>query len=125
MMDPQEKLIVLSVVDGSPDLPVYGLINAWRVDSLDNNLRTLRHRLQKDFLPVAAFVCDPQLFLDHYRLLGFPQSMWLGWMGTNFGDALIAPDALAAFTRHYLTLGDGGAGLLAAWEIAAQFRDVG
>lgn len=113
-------MIVCSVVGPSPSVQIpTGLISAWTVDSLPAQIRKLRFRMDREFLPVAAFEVDADKFLQVYHLLGFPQSVWLGWMAKNFGHAVITPAAQKPIFRHYGALKDRGVFLHAAWELAA------
>lgn len=119
------KLIVCSVVEAVPPLPPTGLVQAWSLDALDGNLRKQRERQVAQFMPVAAFEADVALFTSRYRILSYPQSVWLGWLAREFGDAIISPSATPAVFRHYETLTGGGADLFAVWALAVGLRNVG
>lgn len=119
-----EKLIVVSVVDGRPPLGIYGRISAWSAGTLAGHLRTERYRQPDDFFPVAAFVADVDLFKDLYRLPALPATVWLGDLARDFHRAVISPDYQTAVFQHYRCLRDGGATLLAAWELAVGLGDL-
>lgn len=119
-----EKLILASLVEGSAHFPVYGLVQAWDVDSLAQNLRQQRYRMEQQFLPVAAFVADPAVFLRRFKLMGFPQSLWLANFASVFGKAVIEPQFQRPIFTHYGLMDDATI-LSAVWELATGLRDVG
>lgn len=119
--DPADKLIIVSVVDSPPPLGVTGLIQAWSVSSLVANLSRQRREMEEEFLPVAAFTADRDLFVKTFGLLRLPQTVWLGWAAKNFGRARIDVSAQRAIFSHYATITDSGQFLLAAWATAVGF----
>lgn len=122
--DASQKLIVCSVVDGPTPTGVYGYIQAWSVDSLEDNLSRQRREWPFEFLPVAAFLFDPVRLMAATGLFRLPTSAWLGWMGRHFGRTPMVGVAESPIFRHYRTLEDGGGRLFAAWEIAVNTHDV-
>lgn len=119
-----EKLIVCSVVDGPEPTGVYGYIQAWSLDSLEDNLSRQRREWDLEFLPVAAFLFDPARLMAATGLFKLPTSSWLGWTARHFGRTPMIGDAYTPIFRHYSTLGDGGSALCAAWELAVNFHNV-
>lgn len=110
-----EKLIICSIVEDDGTGP-YGLVQAWSLDSLRDELR--RQRRTSVFLPVAAFLADREMALRALNLFTFPAELPLAAFARQFRHTAIVSEAQRGIFTHYSLMGEKAAVLMAVWELA-------
>lgn len=110
-MSSPEKLIIVSLVEGG-----WCSVQAWRVGSLEDNLRRQRRQWTAAFLPVAAVEADPAVAKKVLGLDRFPVSVSAEWAASTFSRTRICAPAQRAVFRHYRIVGGRAVDLFAEWS---------
>lgn len=111
------KLIICSLLH-PPGTTAYALVQAWSLESLEDNLRRQR-RLRGDFLPVAAFLAEPEALKSVLGLPHLPCSIWAEHAARWFGRTPIIGPAQPAIFTHYTHV-VGVASLFEEWARAVR-----
>lgn len=119
-----DKLIVCSVVDGVTAPRFTALVQAWSVESLEDNLRRQRREMGPVFLPVATTIADPGKLRELTGLPPFPASVWLGNAAYWFGKTPLIRGTVKQVFAHLHSLPEDGAELLGAWFAALAEAEV-
>lgn len=84
---------------------------------LDSAFRQWNHRYG-DFLPVAAFRCDPAVFCEAAQIRRLPKTATTQWVAEHFLRAPVQLSAQGAVLRHFRRLGGRAVPLFAEWASA-------